>query len=214
MNLVSTVAVLLTLATPATALDWGSTTQTVATAPFQLTQEAAFAFRNRSDRPVAIREVRTNCDCLEAGSEKKVYGPGEAGEIRARFTVGDRLGLYERVITVVTDEPGDPVRLMLRIEVPEIATAAPRSVTWKMGEPAAEKMVELKVAPGLEIIFADAQATNDAFTVRLEVVKAGQHYRLRLKPRNPAQPASAAIRISGKEKSGRAVVVSAYASVE
>jgi hypothetical protein len=212
--LVSSLVTLLSLATSATALDWKSTTQSVATAPFQTTQDAVFAFHNKSSKPVTIRDVQTSCDCLEATSDRKLYQPGESGEIRARFTVGDRIGLYERVVTVVTDEPGDPVRLLLQIEVPEVATLAPRSVAWKKDEPAAEKTVELTAAPGLEIVFADAQATNDAFTVRLETVEAGRHYRLHLKARDTKQPISAAIRVFGKEKSGHNVVVSAYTNVE
>jgi hypothetical protein len=160
-----------------------------------------------------VLDVRTNCDCLSAGASRKIYAPGSNGTIEARFAIGDRVGRYERIITLVTDESPVPVRLTVQIEVPEVATVAPRSLAWQIGETAAEKTAELTSTPGLDIAFTEAKATSDAFAVSLETVAAGTHYRLHLKPRGTAQPGSAAIRVFGREKSGHDVVVSAYASV-
>jgi len=203
-----------TLAVSSKALEWKSVAQSVTTAPFQTKQAAVYHFRNAGSRPVTINDVQTSCDCLEATPDKKTYAPGESGEIRALFTVGDRIGLYERTVTVVTDEPGNPAHLTLQIEVPAVATAAPRSVTWQANEAAGEKSLEVTAAPGLEIDFHEAVPTNDAFSARLETVDAGRHYRLHLKPRDTTKPASVAVRLFGREKSGHDVVVSAYASVE
>jgi len=201
-------------ALPVAALEWKAGTVALTTSPFQATQDVVFEFKNTGPRSVAVLDVQTNCDCLAADADRQVYAPGETGTIKARFTVGDRAGRYERIITLVTDESPAPVRLLVQIEVPEVATLAPRSVTWPANGPAGEQTVELTSASGLEIIFTAAQATNDAFTASLETVDAGRHYRLHLSPRTTAQPASAAIRVSGREKSGHAVVVSAYASVQ
>ncbi len=205
---------LLVPALPVVGLEWKTETVTLATAPFQATQEVVFAFRNSGPKSVTVLDVQTNCDCLAADADRQTYAPGSTGTIKALFTVGDRAGLYERVITLVTDESPHPVRLTVRIEVPEIATLAPRSVAWQANETATDKTVELTTPAGLDITFTEAQATNDAFTASLETVIAGKHYRLHLKPRSTAQPANAAIRVSGREKSGHAVVVSAYASVQ
>ncbi len=202
------------LAAPARALEWKTTEQTVTTQPFQATLDTVFAFTNNRDQPVTIREIETSCGCLEAVADAKVYAPGAAGLIKARFTVGDRVGHYARTITVLTDEAGDPVRLSLQVDVPVLAVLTPRSVSWLVGEAAAGKSVELVASPGLEIIFADAQSTDAAFTARLEILEAGRRYRLHLTPRNTTEPASAAIRIFGREKSGHEVIVSAYASVQ
>jgi hypothetical protein len=195
-------------------LQWNTDTLTVATTPFQQTQDVVFEFTNTSAKPVALVDLQTNCDCLDVSADQPTYAPGARGVLKARFTIGDRAGLYERLITVVTDESPKPVRLVVRIEVPETATASPRSVQWTVNEPPAAKTVELAPAPGLEINFAEAQATNDAFAARLETLEPGRRYRLHLTPRTTAAPASAAIRVLGREKSGRDVVVSAYASVQ
>lgn len=201
-------------ALPCAALDWKSELVTVATFPFQVTQDVVFEFKNNGTKPVAVLAVQTNCDCLTASADQNSYAPGATGLIKARFTIGDRAGLYERTITLVTDESPSPLHLLVRLEVPDIANVAPRSVVWQLNDVAAEKILELTSTPGLEIAFTDAQATNETFTACLETVEAGKHYRLHLKPRSTAQPASAAIRVSGREKSGHDVVVSAYASVQ
>ncbi len=199
---------------PGAALEWKSETLTVGTAPFQTTQDVVFEFRNSGPKPVKVLDLQTNCDCLDASADQTDYAPGASGTIKARFTIGDRSGLYERLITVVTDESPAPVRLIVRIEVPEIAEFAPRSVSWNRGAAGAEQTLELAAGPGLEINFTDAQPTNDAFTARLETVEPGRRFRLHLQPRSTAAPASAAIRVSGREKTGHDVVVSAYATVQ
>lgn len=196
------------------ALEWKATRLAVATAPFQQTQDVTFEFANRGASAVTIRDVQTSCDCLEATLARKTYQPGEAGAIQARFTVGDRIGIYERVITVVTDEPGDPVRLHLQIEVPAAAVLEPRTVSWTKGEAGAEKLIALTAAPGLLIDFSTASPTNDAFAVRLETLEPGRSYRLRISARDTKQPASAAIRVFGRERSGHDLVISAYSTVE
>lgn len=202
------------LALPCGALEWKTQSMTITTDPFQATQDAVFEFKNNGPRPVAVLDVQTNCDCLEASADRNIYPPGATGKIKARFTIGDRAGPYERIVILVTDESPSPVRLTVHFEVPEFATLAPRNVVWQASEAATEKIVELHSTPGLDIAFTEAQATNDAFTATLETVVAGRHYRLHLKPRGTAQPASAAIRVFGREKSGHEVVVSAYATVQ
>jgi hypothetical protein len=195
------------------ALDWKSQTQAVTTAPFQKEISITFEFSNRASKSVTIREIETSCSCVRADSDRKIYPPGTSGVITAQFTLGDRGGLYERSVTVVTDENDDLVRLMLKIEVPDVATATPRSVDWKLGEDAAEKTVELKSLENLDILFSTAQSTSDDFSTRLEIVTPGRLYRLHLKPKATDHLGSAAIRIYGREKMGHDVLLSAYASV-
>lgn len=195
------------------AFEWKTQTLSFTTAPFQATQEAAFAFTNTGPRPVRILGVESNCDCLDATADRQVYAPGESGVIKAKFTVGDRLGLYERRIKIVTDESPEPVRLLVRIEVPELVTLTPRSVAWRLNEAAAEKTVDLEVIPGVRIEFTRVQPTGADFAARLETVEAGRRYRVYLKPPATAQPANAAFRIFGRAASGQDVIVSAYGNV-
>lgn len=201
------------LAGPGAALEWKTQTLAFTAAPFQTTQEAIFEFTNTSAKPVRISEVESNCDCLDAAADGHIYPPGASGVIKTTFTIGDRLGLYERRIKVLTDESAEPVRLLVRIEVPELVILTPRSVAWKLHEAAAEKTVELEVTPGVQIEFDRVLPTSGNFGARLETIEAGRRYRVLLKPPTTAQPANAAFRIFGKASSGREVVVSAYGNV-
>jgi len=196
------------------ALDWKATTLNAGTAPLQSALDAAFEFSNRSSRPVAILDVTTSCSCLLAQPDKTTYAPGESGRISVHFTVGDRGGLYERTVTVRTDEPQGTANLTMRIEVPEPASVTPGNVAWKAGDPADEKTIEVRSAGDLEIVFSRAVATDEAYVARLETVVEGRHYRLHVKPKATGLPVSAAIRLYGKEKkTGREVPVSAYVRV-
>lgn len=195
------------------ALEWKTQTLSFTTAPFQATQEAVFTFTNTGPKPVRILDVESNCDCLDAAADRPVYAPGESGVIKSSYTVGDRLGLYERRIKIVTDEGPEPVRLLVRIEVPELVTLAPRSVAWTLNETVAEKAVELEVIPGLRIEFTRVQPTSGDFAARLETIEPGRRYRVHLRPPSTAQPANAAFRIFGRAATGQDIVVSAYGNV-
>ncbi|HEY4247678.1 MAG TPA: DUF1573 domain-containing protein [Lacunisphaera sp.] len=200
-------------ASPGFALDWKTETLNVTTAPFQEEISAKFEFSNHGEKPVTIRDIETSCSCVRADSDRKIYNPGSSGTITAKFTVGDRGGLYERIVTVITDENAPPVRLTLSVEVPDIAAVAPRSVSWQLAADPAEKIVEVKSLEGLDIIFSKAESTSNAFSARLEAVEPGRLYRLHIKPDATNHVDSAAIRIYGREKSGHDVLLSAYASI-
>ncbi len=195
------------------ALEWQNRAQEMRTAPLQEEIEAVFTFINDGKKPVVITDIQTDCDCLEARPDRKVCQSGERGAIKALFTVGDRLGLYERSITVQTDEGAEPVRLSLRVDVPAAAEVTPRTAEWKVGDPVEGRAVELVVAPELWIHFSYAAVTSTEFTASITAVEEGRRYRVTIAPQSTATPASAAVRLRGKEKSGRDVVVSAYAYV-
>ena len=201
-------------AIPAWALDWTTLSQASITAPFQTALDITFAFRNTGRKPVAIVEVETSCGCVEANADRKSYAPGESGLIAARVAIGDRFGDYERYVLVLTDESPTPVRLEIKLTVPEPATVSPRSVDWKRGEAAREKIIELRPAAGLEIAFTRAEVTSEDFRVQLETVQPGRSYRLHLTPQTTGRTANAAVRLYGRTPDGHEVLVSAYGNVQ
>jgi hypothetical protein len=205
---------LFALAQPVLALEWKSTIVEKRPVPLQPSVDVVFEYTNKGSKPVAIRDVQANCGCIEAASDRAVCQPGETGKIQARFTVGDRFGLYERTIVVVTDDSPSPTRLRVSIDVPELAKITPRSLEWKRGAKNAEQIIDVRATVPLQIEFTEATPTNESFSVRLETIEAGRAYRIHLRPVSTAAPANAAIRIVGREKSGRSILVSAYAGVE
>jgi hypothetical protein len=203
----------LAAATAHGALTWASDNFNGEAQPLQKIVEVAFAFKNTGEKPVAIRDVQTNCDCLAASADRKIYQPGEAGVVTARFTVGDRIGTYERGIAVATDDGTPPHRLRVRIEVPEVAAVTPRVCEWRVGSAAEEQSADVTVAAGIRIDFSEVFSSADSFRARFETLEPGRHYRMYFRPTNTAEPASAGIRLKGKAATGEDVIVSAYANV-
>lgn len=207
------VAITLAGAPADAALTWASTTFSGQTKPLQKSLQLAYAFKNTGDKPVAIRDVQTNCDCTAAATDKQIYQPGEAGVLSARFTVGDRGGVYQRAITVLTDDGTPPQRLTLQIEVPELAAVTPRVRDWAVGSDAAEQSVEVAVNEAIRVNFTEVFVSATGFKARVEPIEAGRRYRVFVKPVSTAEATSAAIRLKGTAESGEVVIVSAYANV-
>ena len=200
-------------ASPACALEWSATTLEARTEPFQKTLTLVFKFKNDGAKPVHVLDLQTSCSCLAAQSDKKIYAPGESGQITAEFSAEEPPGIYERHIQVMTDAPTPPQGLTVRIEIPELALLTPRSLDWKLNEAASEKFAELRANGTLKINLSQATPTNDSFTARLETVVPEQVYKLIVTPRSTANVANAAIRISGRDTSGHDILISAYANV-
>ena len=216
MPVVRTLVLLLLLlvgANFARALDWSTTSLDARAEPFQKTVTLVFKFTNTAKTNVQVLDLQTSCSCLAARSDKKIYFPGEAGQITAEFSAEEPPGVYERSIQAVTDASTPEQRLTVRIEIPELALLSPRSLEWKLNTAPVEKSVELRATGTLRIAFTQAIPTNDSFAVQLETVIPEQVYKLVITPRNTAAVANAAIRISGRDTTGHEILVSAYANV-
>jgi hypothetical protein len=201
------------LVLPTLALDWPTRQRSVKTLPLQKTAETSFAFTNTGTTSVTILNIDPSCDCTEASASAQAFDPGASGSINVRIHLGDRTGVYERTITIKTDEAGEAITLRLQLDVPEFATLTPRSVEWKLNGPAWEKTVEILIADGLELTVTNVLPTSGLFHHRLETVKTGRHYRLYLSPLSTTEVSNAAFRIYAKAKDGQDVVVSAYGNV-
>jgi hypothetical protein len=202
-----------TAGVPVLALDWKTQQLTLKAAPLQKTAETTFEFTNTSAKTVTILGIDTSCDCTEATPSAQSFAPGASGRILARFTLGDRQGVYERSIAVRTDEAQEPVSLHVQLDVPELASLTPRSLEWKLNSPVTEQTVEIRVAAGLELTLNSVKPTSDFFTSRLETVEPGRLYRLHLAPRHTREVANAAFRLYAKAGTGQDVVLSAYGNV-
>lgn len=212
-RLIALLLLALVTTSTASALEWCATTLEARTEPFQKTLNLVFKFRNEAAKPAHLLDLQTSCSCLAAQSDKKIYAPGETGQITAEFSAEEPPGIYERHIQVLTDASATPERLTVRIDIPELALLTPRSVEWKINGESSEKSLELRSNGSLRISFTEATPTNDSFIVRLETVIPQQVYRVAITPRSTAAFANAAIRISGHDTAGHEILISAYANV-
>ena len=95
----------LTAHAAAGALRWEQTEISIQAPMLAETVEATFAFSNTGSTPVTIEDVHSTCGCTVPTLDKRTYAPGESGTIRAVFTLGDRVGLQEKLISVRTAAP-------------------------------------------------------------------------------------------------------------
>ncbi len=175
---------------------------------------AVYRFHNAGNSPITITSLKTSCGCTTAEMSKKTFAAGEAGEVKATFEVGDRVGQQTKLITVISDDvPSRTTNLVLEVNIREFATMNPRFVYWRVGEATSEKRIEIAANASQTIAAVEARPIDLNISARIEQVEPGRKYILWLMPVSTAKAlvinVSCAISIEGRSQS----VLSAYASV-
>ena len=57
-----------------------------------------------------------------------------AGEITATFTIGNRVGVQKKTITVVTDDQQEPTMLNLTATIPRLLEVQPTFLFWSAND--------------------------------------------------------------------------------
>lgn len=189
------VAALIAAALPfslfADALVWAKEKQHFDTSFGQDSVEAVYKFTNTSDRPVTITEATASCGCTVPSLDKKVYQPGESGELKAIFTLGSRQGEQRKTITVNTETGGEQnqYNLMLEVDIPVPVTLTPRVRFWSVGEQAEAQEVAISFNEKLPMEIQGLKRKDDqepeSFDYEIETVKEGLEYRLKITPKHP-----------------------------
>jgi hypothetical protein len=78
---------------------------------------AVFHFKNVSNVPIVIQEVKPNCGCTVAKYPKSPIKPGEEGEIKAIYDSYKQKGYNQKFITVRTSFSSEPIVLTIRVNV-------------------------------------------------------------------------------------------------
>lgn len=74
--------------------------------------EYTFVFSNAGGSTLNIKDVRTSCGCTAALVSKDNLEPGEEGTIVVELDTKNRLGKMSRTITVLTNDPVDPNKVL------------------------------------------------------------------------------------------------------
>lgn len=210
------ILLLVVVAASAQALTWESSVHEVTAGETQKSMTAAFRFRNAGSKPVRITSLMPSCDCLSANTKpaNEAIAPGESGELRVEFALGGRAGRQEKTITVTTDDaPDTPTVLRLIVDIPEPVAISPRFVFWRVGEPAAEKTIEITLADPEKAKPGEVLCPEAAFNVRLEPGSSPNKFRLLIRPAGTAKPVQAPIRLSATVDGQQRVYV-LYAAVK
>lgn len=183
-------------------LSWKSTSFNVVADPAAETTDAVYQFENTGITAVEIVAVDTSCGCTAAEPEKKIYQPGESGEIKAVFTHGNRLGLQHKTLTVRTMGAGktDEYILSLQVQIPELlSNVEPRMLSWRLNGPEDPQTLQVRLDTNFPIKVKDATVIGPRASV-FEVLGienlGGGLYEIYIKPTTTDTPASGSLRIT------------------
>jgi hypothetical protein len=188
---------LLALATPVFGqLKWENMEQNFTAKPADKLIVAKFRFTNVGTTPVKITDLQPSCGCTTAFLEKRQYGPGESGEIEARFKFNGRLGRQQKWIVVKTDwVPPQQTILRLGVSIPEAISISPEFVLWRIGDQLKSKTVRISVPDGVATKVLSVQADNSTVKLELSEIRPGKELEVKVTPISTNQPGSATLSI-------------------
>lgn len=169
-------------------------------------REYSFSYKLKNDGSDAVKitDITASCGCTSAESDKNMYAPGETGEIKGTFAIGDRRGLQEQYIIVKTDAPGQPQTILeLRLTIIDPIKISPKVVFWKIGEKNTSKEIKLDIPNADEAGIQKINCDNGIFEIKLLKEDAlSDKYVLEVLPAKTSEAAKGIITITLKEKSG------------
>lgn len=134
--------------------------------------QATYAFKNEGDDLVTIIAVKPSCGCTTTELEKLTYEPGESGEIRVDFEVGDRVGNQVKEVVIRTDSSRSPVTtLTLRVDIAKPIELKPKLLLWDVGEPREPKQITLTTAVGHRIEIPEIVLASDVARIHVEEIR-------------------------------------------
>jgi hypothetical protein len=155
---------------------------------------SVYRFKNTGTSPVRIVAADPSCHCTTVDWPQKAVAPGAGGQLTATFSVGGRVGLEEKTISVISDDaPMTPTVLALSINIQKVATIASDTVFWKVGEKNAEKDVVITAADAKQLSSIEAVSNDPSVSVRVRRLDDGKRFILSLKPASTDKPVQARI---------------------
>lgn len=108
--------------------------------------EFSFRFKNEGKTPITIIDIQTSCGCTVAKSDKKTYLPNENGEIKGMFSVGDRKGVQNKTIVLLTNNLGQSqIQLDLNLKIAQAIESSSNIIFWKIGKQFKEKEIKISI---------------------------------------------------------------------
>lgn len=141
-----------------------------------------FAFKNVGPNPIEIRKINSSCGCTTVQLDKRLYLPGESGEVVAIFEFEGRTGRQTKVVDVYVEGYEDPVRLILRTTIPKVLSIKPAFQTWESGEERTPKYSLLDVEIEESVKITAVESSDSRMKVELEEIEGSKDSRLKLTP--------------------------------
>lgn len=132
---------------------------------------ARFFFMNRGDQPVKIVEAKPSCGCLKPRLKKRVWQPGERGELILPVqTPNQQPGPHAYTLTVRYEDP-EPRETVLtfEVELPEkqVMVSPPALAIYQLGTRETERTILVSDYPRLGLKLTGVTCNSEFATVRL-----------------------------------------------
>lgn len=150
-----------------------------------------FKFKVTGDRPVTITDIQTTCSCLKAVSkdDKKIFQPGESGQIETAFQLGTAEGEVAKRLTIHTDDPAHAeIPLTVTVNVKPLFSIEPNHVIWAVGDKPEGKTIRVKMLGDDPVRITSTQTTRDNVTVEVKAVTEGREYEVIVTPKDTSAP--------------------------
>ncbi|MDP6359271.1 MAG: DUF1573 domain-containing protein [Planctomycetota bacterium] len=142
-----------------------------------------FSFANVGDYPVTVTRVETVCNCTVTRMAKKMYEPGEGGEIFATLAFQGRQGTMQRPVFVHTDDRSKKkITLNLKAHIPLLAEVKPLAVFWRRGEQRTPKTMRIKFVTESPTRLIRVDKKSDAVSTKIKEIKKGREYEVVVTP--------------------------------
>lgn len=159
-----------------------------------------YYFENKTDRTITIARYDSACSCLSAKVKggKLVYQPGEKGEMKIDFELGNFSGLVEKTVLLwTTDDAAEAPSstLTVALNIPVLFEVNPKTVFWDRNGEKTSKVIKLVVNHAEPIRILSHAGTNPNFDYELKTIRDGREYELLVTPKDLSQPAFGMIKL-------------------
>jgi len=180
-----------------------------------LYEDYVFRFKNIGEKVLTVREVRSSCGCTRVELAKRVYQPGETGEIKGRFTFEGRTGYQHETIVLKTDETNSSlIKLSFHLEIPKVVEVKPVFLYWKLNGEGGLKTVSLRLTEEILSEVPSVKSVQDAFVTKIKTIREGMEYQLEVAPVDVTRSSMTPIKLSLPLSTGQTKEVMVYAAVK
>ena len=177
------------------ALVWEKTSADLHPALTDKTAVAHFKYKNTGEKPLKITSVHPSCGCTTAALAKDDVAPNESGEITATFNIGDRWGVQNKTISIMTDDGGLPTVLKLTATIPRLLEIQPPFTYWSANDLLKPKTIAVKVGGDFPVTKLNVSSTDKSLTTEIVPDLEAKEFRVIVTPQEAGRPINATLKI-------------------
>ena len=179
---------------------------------------ADFNFENKTDQPVTIAKVDKTCSCIGVlvADSKLIYAPGEKGQIRATFDMGNFSGVVNKTVVLYLDKDveGQPsVTLTVEVHIPVLVELKEKTLKWLVDAAPDTQTIDVTMDYTKPIKITSHSCTSENFKIEVKTLEEGKHYQLRITPHDTKEPGLAIIRLETDCDIKRHQILQAFAVI-